>query len=150
MPLAIFIIVVMGIFALVISRNTIQSSTSAALEAISTQTFYAAESGAQRGMQALFFPDPSLRQQVDNRCVGLNATHTFTVSGLKNCSAVVTCTCSYGDNTSCAPSVGANYTSPAAVSRTTSYYTVTSVATCGSGTLRAVRTIDAGSFLKQE
>ncbi|RYZ93898.1 MAG: MSHA biogenesis protein MshP, partial [Moraxellaceae bacterium] len=64
LPLAIFIIVVMGLFALVVSRNTIQSNTAAVQEAISTQTFYAAESGAQRGMQVLFFPDASSRQQV--------------------------------------------------------------------------------------
>lgn len=150
MPLAIFIIVVMGIFALVISRNTIQTSTSVALETVSAQAFYAAESGAQRGMQNLFFPDASLRQQVDARCVGLNATHTFNVNGLKNCSAVVTCTCRYGDNTSCSPTTAANYTSAAATKITTSYYTIASAAACGSGTLRAVRTIEAGSFLTQE
>lgn len=151
MPLAIFIIVVMGIFALVISRNTIQTSTSTALEIVSTQAFYAAESGAQRGMQKLFFPDASSRQQVDARCVGLNITHTFNVDGLKNCSAVVTCRCTYGDGTtSCAPGTAANYTSAALPKIATSYYTVTSEATCGSGTMRSVRTIQAGSFLKQE
>lgn len=150
MPLAIFIIVVMGIFALVISRNTIQTSTSVALEAVSAQAFYAAESGAQRGMQNLFFPDASSRQQVDARCVGLNATYAFNVNGLKNCSAVVTCTCRYGDNTSCSPTTAANYTSVVAIKITTSYYTIASAAACGSGTLRAERTIEAGSFLTQE
>lgn len=152
MPLAIFIIVVMGIFALVISRNTVQTSISTALEVVSTQAFYAAESGAQRGMKTLFFPDASSRQQVDARCVGMNVTHTFNVDGLKNCSAVVTCSCKFGDNngTSCAPITAANYTSSANPNLTTSYYTITSAATCGAGTLRAIRTIDAGSFLNQE
>lgn len=150
MPLAIFIIVVMGIFALVISRNTIQSSTSATLEAVSTQAFYAAESGAQRGMQTLFFPDASSREQVDTRCVGLNTTHSFNVAGLKNCSAVVTCSCKFQDNSSCSPIVAGNYTSGAVPAKTTSYYTITSSASCGSGTISAQRTIEAGSFLKQE
>jgi MSHA biogenesis protein MshP len=150
LPLAIFIVVVMGVFALVISRNTIQSSTSAVQEAISTQTFYAAESGAQRGMQTLFFPDASSRQQVDTRCAALNTTHTFTVPGLNNCAAVVSCACAFQDATNCAPITAGNYTAAAPTNRLTSFYTITSVATCGSGNLRAVRTIDAGSFLKQE
>jgi MSHA biogenesis protein MshP len=150
LPLAIFIVVVMGLFALVISRNTIQSSMSAVQEAISTQTFYAAESGAQRGMQILFFPDASARQQVDTRCTSLNTTLNYTVPGLKNCSVVVTCTCAFQDETSCSPISAANYTSTAATNRLTSFYKVTSTATCGVGNLRSVRTIDVGSFLKQE
>jgi MSHA biogenesis protein MshP len=150
LPLAIFIVVVMGLFALVLSRNTIQSNTSAVQEAISTQTFYAAESGAQRGMQVLFFPDASARQQVDSRCIALNTTYTYTVPGLNNCSAVVSCSCAFQDATNCSPIAAANYLSTAPTNRLTSFYTITSVATCGSGNLRAVRTIDVGSFLKQE
>ena len=150
LPLAIFIVVVMGVFALAISRNTIQTSTSITLEAVSTQTFYAAESGAQRGMQTLFYPDASVRQQVDTRCVGLNTTHTFTVAGLKNCSAVVTCTCTFQDGANCSPITATNYTAAATVYRLTSFYRISSAATCGSGTLRSTRAIEAGSFLKQE
>jgi MSHA biogenesis protein MshP len=71
LPLALFIVVVMGLFALVLSRNTIQTGTSTVQEMVSTQAFYVAESGAQLGMQNLFFPDPSVRQQVDQRCVNL-------------------------------------------------------------------------------
>lgn len=153
MPLAIFIVVVMGLFALVISRNSIQSATSVTLEFVSTQAFYAAESGAQRGMQTLFFPTApanNTRQQVDGRCVGLNTTHTFTVPGLNKCSAEVTCSCKFQDDSSCSPITAANYTVAALPAKATSYYTVTSVARCGSGNLRAVRTIDAGAFLMQE
>ena len=150
MPLAIFIVVVMGLFALVISRSAIQTSTSSTQEIISIQAFYAAESGAQRGMQVLFFPDASFRQQVDTRCVGLNTTYTFTVPGLNNCSAVVTCSCAFQDETSCSPITASNYTSTAAANRLTSFYRIASTATCGSGNLRSVRTIEVGSFLKQE
>jgi MSHA biogenesis protein MshP len=150
LPLAIFIIVVMGTFALIISRNTIQSSTAAVQEAISTQAFYAAESGAQRGMQVLFFPDASFRQQVDTRCVALNTTYTYTVPGLNNCSAVVTCSCVFQDETTCAPIAASNYTASAASNRLTSFYKISSTATCGLSTLRSVRTIEAGSFLRQE
>ena len=149
-PLALFILIVMSLFALVLSRNTIQTSTSATLEMISTQAFYAAESGGQRGMQNLFFPDASSRQAVDTRCAALNATYAFTVTGLNNCSAVVTCTCLYPDNTACAPATAANYSTAAATNKLISFYKISSVGACGSGTLRSVRTIEAGSFLEQE
>ncbi len=152
LPLAIFIVVVMGVFALVLSRNTIQAGTSSVQEAISTQTFYAAESGAQRGMQVLFLDKTQAltRQAVDSRCVALNATYTYTVPGLNNCSAVVTCSCRYQNAAACAPATATNYTATATAANLTSFYTIASTATCGSGTLRAVRTIEAGSFLKQE
>jgi MSHA biogenesis protein MshP len=152
LPLAIFIVVVMGIFALVLSRNTIQSSTSAVQEAISIQAFYAAESGAQRGMQTLFFDTAQAltRQAVDGRCAAPAIIYADTVPGLSNCSTVVTCTCQFRDETNCAPITSANYTAAATANRLTSFYRITSVATCGSGNLRAVRTIEAGSFLKQE
>lgn len=150
LPLSLFIVVVMGLFALVLSRNTIQTSSSSVLEVINVQTFYAAESGAQRGMQNLLYPDYSSRQAADTRCAAMNTTHTFTVNGLNNCAAVVTCTCLYADNTACAPSTAANYSSSAAANKLSSFYKISSVATCGSGNLRATRTIEAGAFLKQE
>ena len=152
LPLAIFIVVVMGVFALVLSRNTIQASTSSVQEAISIQAFYAAESGAQRGMQTLFF-DKNValtRQAVDGRCNVSPTIYADTVPGLKNCSTVVTCKCQFRDETNCAPITSANYTAAAAANRLTSFYKITSVATCGAGNLKAVRTIETGSFLKQE
>jgi MSHA biogenesis protein MshP len=153
LPLAIFIVVVMGVFALVLSRNTIQAGTSSVQEAVSTQAFYAAESGAQRGMQVLFLDKTQAltRQAVDSRCTALNTTYADNVPGLKNCSAAVKCTCKYQDAFStCSPTTSTNYTSTAPVNNLTSFYTITSTATCGTGTLKAERTIEAGSFLKQE
>jgi len=153
LPLAIFIVVVMGIFALVLSRNTIQSATSATQEAVSTQAFYAAESGAQRGMQTLFFDTTQAltRQAVDGRCVAPSKIYADAVPGLSNCSTVVECRCQYQDAAStCAPANSANYTAAAPVNNLTSFYTIISTATCGAGTLRAERIIEVGSFLKQE
>ena len=150
MPLAIFILVVMGTFAMVLSRNTIQTSSSSVLELISVQGFYAAESGAYRGMQNLFFPDASSRNSIDARCATMNITHTFTVTGLNNCSAVVTCTCLYADNTACDSGTAANYSSSAATLKLSSFYKVSSVATCGTGNMRSVRTVETGSMVKQE
>jgi len=162
MPLAIFIVVVMGVFALVLSRNTVQSSASAALELVSSQAFYAAETGAQRGMQNLFYPNASVRQDVDQRCIGLSDTPLViafrtpanttlpNVPGLNNCSITVTCTCRFADNTSCSPITGTNYNASAIAGRITSHYQITSVGTCGIGHLQSVRTVDVGSFLRQE
>lgn len=154
LPLSVFIVVVMGLFALVLSRNTIQTNTSAVQEAISIQAFYAAESGAQRGMQTLFFPtSPATnnRQEVDGRCVAMTATnYVFTVPGLNNCTAVVSCTCRFADDSNCAPITAANYSSAAIAARVNSFYRISSVGTCGSKNLRSVRTIEVGAFLKQE
>jgi MSHA biogenesis protein MshP len=152
LPLAIFIVVAMAALALVLTRNIIQTNFSATQEMISAQAFYAAESGAQRGMQTLFYPDASSRQAADSRCVALNTpfTYAFTVTGLKNCSAIVTCGCLYQDNTACAPGTASNYSTSAPANKLNSFYKIASVATCGSGNLRAVRTIEAGSFLRQE
>jgi MSHA biogenesis protein MshP len=150
LPLTIFVLVVMSLFALVLSRNTIQTSSSATLEMVSVQAFYAAETGGQRGMKKLFFPDASPRQAVDARCLEPAVTHVLNVTGLKNCTAVVSCSCLYQDNTVCAPSVAANYSTSAAASKLISFYTLSSVGTCGNGNLRSVRTLEAGSFLRQE
>ncbi|RYY77294.1 MAG: MSHA biogenesis protein MshP [Gammaproteobacteria bacterium] len=162
MPLAIFIVVVMGIFALVLSRNTGQSSAAAALELVSSQAFYAAETGAQRGMQNLFYPDARVRQQVDQRCANLTSTPLVIafkslanpglpdVRGLNNCSITVTCVCRFADDTNCSPITATNYAATAAAGRITSNYQITSVGTCGIGHLRSVRTVEVGSYLKQE
>lgn len=150
LPLAIFIVVVMGSFALVLSRNTIQSGGAAVQEITSVQAFYAAESGAQKGMQTLFFPGAIQRQVVDDQCAKPATTTTYTATGLNNCTALVSCSCVYADGTACSSATSANYLSTAATALQTSFYTITSVGTCGSGNFRAVRTIETGSFLKQE
>ena len=141
----------MSLFALVLSRNTIQTSNSAIQEVITVQTFYAGESGAQRGMQNLFYPDPSSRQAVDNRCATMSTTYNFNgVAGLNNCQAVVTCSCLYQNNTACSPATASNYSSAAASNVLNSFYKISSVASCGSGKFSATRTIEVSSFLKQE
>jgi MSHA biogenesis protein MshP len=150
LPLAIFIVVVMGVFALVLARNTIQSSSSAVQEVISTQAFYAAESGAQRAMQVLFFNNDIARQAVDARCVALATSYAFTLAGLNNCSAAVACDCKFQDESDCALAVPADYTPAAGLNRLTSFYTIVSTASCGTGNLSATRAVSAGAFLLQE
>lgn len=148
-PLAVFILVVMSMFALTVSRSTVQATSSTSLELMTLQAFYAAESGSYRGMQTLFFPDPSSRMDVDTRCINLNATHNFVITGLKMCSAVVTCACVYTDTSSCSPGTPANYLPSTPYGQLTSFYKLTSVATCGSGNFRSVRTVETGAMMSQ-
>jgi len=130
-PLSLFIVVVMGVLALVVSRTGSHSQRGFTQELLGVQAFYAAESGAQRGMQALFFPDASDISEADNRCVTLNQIYSFSaVDGLNLCEAQVTCTHS---------------SSPAS-----SFYTLTSIGRCGSDSFFAERSIQVGSYLEPE
>lgn len=133
-PLAIFIVVVMGLLALALARTTTQTGLANAQEFLSVQAFYAAESGAQQGMATLFFPAANDRVAINGRCQSLNETINFHgVTGLSACSAQINCVC---DN--CTPTAQ------------TSFYTITSVGRCGSGVISAQRTIRVGSFMDQE
>lgn len=131
LPLALFILVVMGVLALTISRTSIQTQTSSIQEFTNIQAFYAAESGAQRGMQHLFLNAAILRADVDGRCAGWNQAVSFTAAGLRACTAQVSCT----------------FTTDAGNIR--SFYTLTSVGICGTEQYRAERTIQVGSFMEQ-
>lgn len=132
LPLALFIIVVMGVLALTISRTSIQTQTSTVQELYNAQAFYAAESGAQRGMQRLFLNATITRTSVDGRCTDWSQTFTFSNPGLKVCTAQVGCTL------------------VADATNIRSFYTITSVGSCGANEYRAVRTIQVGSFMELE
>lgn len=148
-PLALFIVVVMGLLALVLARNTNVSQRGFTQELLSTQAFYAAETATQRGMQILFFPDASSRQSVDSRCAGLSTTYNFAgVDGLNLCQAQVSCTCVYQNNIPCAAGTAANYQTASA--NHTSIYTLTSRGSCSAGNIAAARQIQASAYLEQE
>jgi len=136
LPLALFILVVMGVLALTISRTSIQTQTSSIQEFMNVQAFYAAESGAQRGMNHLFDPNSTpTRANVDSQCNGLNQTYTFTANGLKTCTAEVACT----------------FTTDAdAPDDIRSFYTITSKGSCGVDQYRAERTIEVGSYMEEQ
>lgn len=153
LPLALFILVVMGILAVTISRTATQTSNSAVQELMNVQAFYAAESGAQRGMQSLFLNNTT-RQATDAACVTLDTTplspNYSGVNGLKACSVQVTCSCRYQNGNPCTPAVAANYSSTTALALSKSFYTINSQGTCGTGLFRAVRTLEVGAFLEQQ
>jgi len=92
LPVALFIIVVMGFAALALTRTTSQTNVSAVQELVSTQALYAAESGVQTGLSELFYPDASSSTAVDDRCTGLDLSLDFSgVAGLNICSVEVQC-----------------------------------------------------------
>lgn len=151
LPLALFILVVMGVLALTISRTATQANTSTIQEFTNIQSFYAAESGAQRGMQALFL-SISTRQSTDQACADMAINNNFAgVNGLQMCTATVTCVCRYQNSSACAHGTAANYEPTSPVGVTKSFYTIRSVGTCGPADYyRAERTIEVGAYREQE
>jgi MSHA biogenesis protein MshP len=142
LPLALFIIVVMGVLALTISRTATQTQSAAVQEFINLQSFYAAESGAQRGMKALFLGETE-RKKMDEQCVGMNLSPNYNgVAGLSACTVTVTCSCRYRNGNECTPEP--------AIDMLTSFYTITSIGACGQDEYRAKRTIQVGAFMEQE
>lgn len=89
MPVAIFILVVMALIGTAMVQLVSTGHMSVANEALSTRAFYAAESGAQWGMNRLFPPTGSSCPATS--CVA-SSSLTFTAAGLSGCSAVVVCT----------------------------------------------------------
>ena len=129
-PLALFILVGMLALALAASRLTGQSSTSATLELMSTHAFYAAESGGQYGMHVLFFNVPD-QAAADGKCNTLATTLNFagsSAAGLQSCQADVSCVVTSTSGTS--------------------FYTVTSAGSCGTGEMSAQRTIEISAFME--
>lgn len=133
MPLAIFIIVAMGAMALAMARNISQSTTSAVQTMVGIQAFYAADTGAQWGMNQLFYDTGAAltRSQVDMQCNSLNGQSlTFGVGGLNNCDTQLSCRIS---------------TDPGNV---TSYYVITSAADCGDVSVGAQRSVEVSAFMR--
>ena len=136
MPVAIFIIVIMGGLALTISRFSGQVSLATAQEAVTVQTFYAAESGAQLAMHQLFFDSAQSITQVvaQANCAALTTPPLspiqLTGAGLNNC--IVALTCSFTEQG--VPSI--------------SYFSLTSSAQCGLNQISAQRTLAVSSFIE--
>ncbi len=131
MPLAAFILVVMGLMAVAVSRNAAQTGVASTQEAITLQAFYAAESGAQLGMNRLFYNTGTALTQamVDNACDNLNINLNLSAAAnLGNCAHTVTCARSAMD--------------------ITHFYTVTSVGQCGTGEIVSTRTVEVSAFME--
>ncbi|MFL0808810.1 MAG: pilus assembly PilX N-terminal domain-containing protein [Agarilytica sp.] len=127
-PVAMLLVVGIGVLALTISRITSQSSISAYNEGISLQAFYAAESGAYFGMNQLLF-NVTLRTAADTNCINLDgSTLNGLANGLQACSVSITCS---------ADTVGGD---------PQSFYTIVSTASCGAGEIYAERSVEVKSY----
>lgn len=144
MPVALFIIIVLGAMAILVSKKVSESASSYVSAGLSTQTFYAAESGAQAGLNALYFLDDD-RQLVDGRCAVMAISETLSAVGLDNCRVTVSCTCHYENGDSCDNSNSANYLGLTSI--TNSFYTISSRAECGTAPTLSHHRIEVGASL---
>ena len=118
LPMAIFLITVMALIVTTIAQLQQSSGEMEALDILSTRAFYAAESGAQIGLVKALGEDEDGKK---TRSCFNQFEPDFDQSGLKGCSAVV----------SCEPEGVSN---PATV-------VITSKGSCGSGNSIASRTV---------
>ena len=144
LPMALFIIVVLGGMALMVSKKASESTSTYIISGISTQAFYAAESGAQAGMHDLFFLDAD-RQLVDGRCGAMAISQALSVEGLNNCTVVVSCACYYENGNSCDDSNSANYLGLSGISN--SFYTLSAQSSCGASPAISQHKIEVGASL---
>jgi len=144
LPVALFVIVVLGGMGLIVSKKISESASSYVTAGLSTQAFYAAESGAQAGLHELFFVDVD-RQLVDGRCASMAISQALSGDGLRHCSVVVSCTCNYENGNSCDANDNANYLGLSGV--TNSFYTLNARAECGVEPTISNHLIEVGASL---
>jgi len=129
-PLALVLLVGISFLAIAVNRLSGQTGSNVVVGGLSVQALYAAESGAQFGMNQLFF-NASSRTQTDGNCTALSGSSlNFNAVGLTACSATVLC----------------SQTTDA--SNTVSYYTVNSVAVCGAAQLLGEREVEISAFMQ--
>lgn len=148
LPLALFMMVAIGLLALGLWRTASQTNVGAVQEVVSVQAFYAAESGAQTGMSRLFYPDASARQDIDQRCQSLSETENFSAAGLSQCTADFQCQCQYESGAACEPGNDAHY--EPGTDNPHSFYRITSEGRCDVGGLSATRIIEVNAHQRQE
>lgn len=133
MPMAAFIVVVMGLLAAGLSRVSSTTSVGVAQEFITVQTFFAAESGAQLGMNRVFYSGGGSldRASATAACTALDGqTLNFSAAGLRGCSTTLSCQVQID------------------TADTTSFYDISSAAQCGASPVYARRTVEVSAFLQ--
>lgn len=109
---ALFVITILGLIAVFMSQLVTSNVASFSEEMELVQSFYAAESGAQFGMNNIYFP-----LTVSSAQCPANTTFNFNAGALNSCSAEVTCSEINVD----VDGDGINE----------AFYTITSAGTCG-------------------
>lgn len=121
LPLALFILVVLGLLAAVLYRTIAIGNLSVAQEALSARAFLAADSGAQAGMMRVF----PINGAVSVCTGGAGINQTLTGTGFNNCTVNLVCS---------SQTVNSDI-----------HYTLTSTAICTAGNLRASRVVQVGA-----
>ncbi len=133
MPVAIFILLAMGVFALKLGRTIAQTAALTPQELISVNAFYAADSAAQYALRQIFYSGAATltRAAADGACNAVDGGSLgYAGAGLNNCRVGLACTIA---------SDAAN---------STSFYTVTSAATCTLGAVSAQRSVQVSAFMQ--
>lgn len=133
MPVAAFIIVVMGLLAAGMARVGSQTSIAGAQEQVSLQAFYVAETGAQYAMSRLFYhsTDPVTRTTATNACAAIDGSSlNLNAAGMRECSTALACEVSTD------------------VSDSVSFYQVRSTGQCGVAPVSAQRTVKVSTYLR--
>lgn len=131
LPVALMLVVGIAALAIGISKLNSQSSVSSFREAISLQAFYAAESGMQYGMNQVMYPTADRTQSTTNCATLSGRSITFTATGLNGCVVDISCASSIND------------------ADTTTFFELSSSASCGSGELLSERVIRASAYINE-
>ncbi len=121
--LAIFVLVILSMLSAAMFNIMASGSDSVAREVVSARALFAAESGAQRQLNAILPPGGAVVTGSCSGAVGTPRTNTFTMGGLIGCNDVV---------------VVCEYVSIEAVN----YFSITSTGRCGPAGDGAVRIIE--------
>jgi len=92
LPAAIFVITVMALIAVAVNQLVSQNTQTFEEEVNLTHAFYAAESGAGFAMNTIYPPEEYSAYATTAECAAGPRVYNFTVDGLNQCSASVTCT----------------------------------------------------------
>lgn len=119
LPMALFVITILGVVIATMFSVQEDSSASGALQVNAHRALFAAESGAEASLNLLLPPDGS-----PGRACSTSPfySHSFTVSGLRYCSVTVSCS-----------SITVN---------SDNYYSLTSTGQCGSNANAAQRVLE--------
>ena len=123
-PAALFVITLLAIISVAINLLQEQNAEIYEEEINLTRAFYAAESGASFAMNSIFPPEEFPQYNVNAECAVGPREYAFTIPGLNECTASVTC------------SIDATVSS-------VKYYTITSEGTCN-GVTRTVQVRSSG------
>jgi MSHA biogenesis protein MshP len=90
-PAALFVITLLAIIAVAVNLLQEQNAETYEEQVNLTRAFYAAESGAGFAMNSIFPPEEFPQYNVDAECAAGPREYAFTIPGLNECTATVTC-----------------------------------------------------------